>query len=164
MIGIKISLDGPDAESHGFIRLNSKGKYNSKIFEITMKNIFFFKKEKVPITIATVLHKENIKKMDDFQKLIKKINPISWFISPIIPVGRGKENKFISEFYEYFNNEFWKKIYNQGRNNKINVKLIDMPVEMGTKGLSAYTCAAALNFCSSGCFSRAVSKWMSMGT
>ena len=28
LIGVKISLDGPDAKSHGFIRLNSESKFN----------------------------------------------------------------------------------------------------------------------------------------
>jgi MoaA/NifB/PqqE/SkfB family radical SAM enzyme len=147
LVGVKISLDGPDAESHGFMRLNEKGEYDPRVFETTLENIMAFKKEKIPITIATVLHKENIKKMDDFQKLIKKINPISWFISPIIPVGRGNVNKFISEFYEYFDGKFWENISKKGKGEKINVNLIDMPLEIDKKGLSAYSCAAALNFC-----------------
>ena len=147
LIGIKISLDGPDAESHGFIRLDAQGKYNLKIFDITLENIFFFKKKKIPLTIATVLHKKNIKKMDKFQRLIKKINPISWFISPIIPIGRGDANRFISEFYEYFDINFWKEFSKKGREKRINVRMIDMPVEIKKEGLSAYTCAAALNFC-----------------
>tara|TARA_Y100000310_G_C20653670_1_gene800836 strand:+ start:320 stop:1426 length:1107 start_codon:yes stop_codon:yes gene_type:complete len=147
LIGIKISLDGPDAESHGFIRLDFKEKYNPKIFNITMENIFFFRDKEIPLTISTVLHKRNIKRMDEFQKLIKEINPVSWFISPIIPVGRGNTNKFISEFYECFDNESWEEIVKQGRKNKIDVRMIDMPIEMEKEGLSAYNCAAALNFC-----------------
>jgi len=140
-------LDGPDAESHCFIRLDAEGKCNPSIFKITLDNIFFFKKNKIPLTIATVLHKENIKKIKEFQKLIKEINPVSWFISPIIPVGRGDANKFISEFYEYFHDNFWKKIEESGRKDQINVRLIDVPVEVRKEGLSVYTCPAALNFC-----------------
>jgi len=147
LISIKISLDGPDSESHGFIRLDSQQKYNPKIFELTMKNINYFKKNKIPLSITTVLHKENIKKMGEFQKLIKKINPINWFVSPIIPVGRGESNKFISEFYEYFDNGFWESLAEDGKKKKINVRLVDIPVEMEKKGLSAYSCAAAINFC-----------------
>ncbi len=147
LIGIKISLDGPDKESHGYLRLDSNEEYNPKLFETTMKNIFFFKKEKIPLTIASVLHKENIDKMDEFRKLIKKINPISWFISPIIPVGRGNENKFISGFYEYLNKDLWKKILEDGGKDKINIRLIDLPIELKKEGLPAYTCPAAINFC-----------------
>ena len=64
LIGVKISLDGPDSESHGFIRRDAKGNYNSKLFDITLENIFFFRDKGIPITIATVLHKENIKRID----------------------------------------------------------------------------------------------------
>ena len=140
LIGAKISLDGPDAKSHGFIRLDSEGKYNPRLFSLVLKNIFSLKKEKIPLTISTVLHKENIKKMNEFQKLIKEINPISWFISPIIPVGRGDSNRFISEFYEYFDNNFWEVIVDEGIKNKINIKMIDMPLEMEKTGLSSIFC------------------------
>jgi radical SAM protein with 4Fe4S-binding SPASM domain len=147
LINIKISLDGSDNKSHGFIRLDSSGNYNPKIFDRTLENIFYFKKNKIPLSITTVLHKENIKKIEAIQNLIKRINPINWFISPIIPIGRAETNKFISEFYEYFNINFWDSIVNMGKSKKINVRLIDMPVEMEKKGLSAYSCAAAINFC-----------------
>jgi MoaA/NifB/PqqE/SkfB family radical SAM enzyme len=147
LIGVKISLDGPDAESHGFIRLDANGRYNPALFDITLNNIFFFKKKKIPLTIATVLHKENIKKMDKFQKLIKKINPVSWFVSPIIPLGRGDENKFIAEFYEFLETDFWRDLQEKGVRKRINVRLIDVPVELRKEGVSTYTCPAALNFC-----------------
>ena len=147
LINIKISLDGPDKKSHGFLRLDSQKKYNPKIFYLTIKNIFYFKKNKIPLSIATVLHKENINKINEFQKLIKKINPLNWFISPIIPIGRGEVNKSVSEFYEYFDNNFWKSIKENTEKKKINIRLVDMPVEMEKQGLSAYSCAAAINFC-----------------
>ncbi len=147
LIGIKISLDGSDEKAHGFIRLDSQGKYDPKIFNLTMENIYYFKKMDIPLTIVTVLHKENIKKMNELQNLIKKINPVNWFISPIIPVGRGESNKLISEFYEYSDNKFWESLAEDGKKRKINIRLIDVPVEMEKNGLSAYSCAAAINFC-----------------
>jgi MoaA/NifB/PqqE/SkfB family radical SAM enzyme len=146
LIGIKISLDGPDAKSHGFIRLDNNGKYNPRLFKITLENINFFKRNKIPLTIATILHSENINKISKLEKLIKKINPISWFISPLIPIGRGKVNEFILKQYEYFNIDFWKKLKERGLKNKINVNLIDMP-SMNKSNLSYYSCPAALNFC-----------------
>jgi len=147
LIGVKISLDGPDAESHGFIRLDSNEKYNPNLFKITLDNIFFFKKKKVPITIATVLHSENIDKIKEFEKLIKKINPISWFISPLIPVGRGEVNYFISKQYQYFNVDFWENLKNSGVKNRININLVDFPNKIKDSKLSAYSCPATLNFC-----------------
>jgi len=144
--GIKISLDGPDSKSHGYLRLDSKGEYNPNMFKITLNNILFFKKHKIPLTIASVLHKKNINKFQKFQKLIKKINPISWFISPIIPLGRGDSNRFISQCYEYFDIDFWNNLYERNRKKRINVRLIDMP-KNEKKGLSAYECAGAISFC-----------------
>jgi len=147
LIGVKISLDGPDAESHGYIRRDSAGKYSRGIFGKTMDNILFFSREGIPLTIATVLHRKNIEKMGEFRKLIKRINPVSWFISPIIPTGRGDENRFVREFYDYFDNAFWDRVCSDARESRINVRMIDMPVGVQGKGLSAYTCPSALNFC-----------------
>ncbi|MDO8622622.1 MAG: radical SAM protein [archaeon] len=147
LIGVKISLDGPDEKSHCFIRRDSKGEYNKNIFKTTLKNIFYLKKAGIPITISTILHKENIKKMNKFQKLIQKINPVSWFISPIVPLGRGEENKEIFECYDYFNKNFWVNIYEKSVDNKINVKMIDVPFNINNKILPYYTCPAALNMC-----------------
>jgi len=146
LVGVKISLDGPDSKSHGYLRLDSNNQYNPNIFKITLNNILFFKKHKIPLTIASVLHKENINKLKKFQKLIKKINPISWFISPIIPLGRWGSNKSISQCYEYFNVDFWYDLAEKNKKNKINVRLIDMPKKR-KKGLSSYECAGAINFC-----------------
>jgi radical SAM protein with 4Fe4S-binding SPASM domain len=94
-----------------------------------------------------MLHQENIKLLDKFEDLMKEIKPLNWFISPIIPIGRGEENSFISEFYEHFDNSFWEKIEKNGKEKKINVNLIDMPVKMEKTGLSAYNCAAGINLC-----------------
>jgi MoaA/NifB/PqqE/SkfB family radical SAM enzyme len=146
LIGLKISLDGPDAQSHCYVRLDSNFKKNKNIFTITINNIFFFKKKGIPITIATVLHIENIKKMEKFRQLIKKINPTSWFISPIIPVGRGKENKNIKEDYNFYGTDFWEILEKENKKEKINTRFIDMPkIEEGS--LPAYECPAGLNFC-----------------
>ena len=147
LIGVKFSLDGPDEESHCFLRLDASSNYNLLIFKTTLKNIFLFKKKGVSLTIATVLHKKNISKIEKFRKLIKEIDPVSWFISPIIPLGRGEENKFISEFYEFYESAFWEELKSKGKNQKINVNLIDVPVELKKGGLGVYTCPAAINVC-----------------
>ena len=145
LIGIKISLDGPDIESHEFIR-RSMGNKKGKIFNITLRNIKYFKKQGIPLTIASILHKKNIRKLGKFSKLIKKINPISWFISPIIPIGRADIFRNLFHCRNYFNLNFWNNIKNNNNNkNGINVNLIDMPLEKNK--LTAYECAAGLNFC-----------------
>lgn len=145
LINVKVSLDGPDAFSHGFIRRDLTGNYNPFIFEKTLDNIFYLKEKNIPLSIVTVLHKENIRKINELKKLIRKIKPLNWFISPIIPVGRGEKNKFISEFYEYFDSSFWNSLSQE--NKEIKVKLVDSPIELKEEGLSVYSCAAAINFC-----------------
>ncbi|MDO8516631.1 MAG: radical SAM protein [Nanoarchaeota archaeon] len=147
LIGIKISLDGSDKESYGFLRLDSNYEYNPKLFDIVLNNIFYFKEHSLPLTIASVLHKKNINKIDNLIELIKKINPISWFVSPIVLVGRGMDNKNTVEFYEFYNLDFWENLKKEGEKNKINIRLIDLPVQTGNQGLSSYECAGALNFC-----------------
>ena len=147
LIGVKFSLDGPDEESHCFLRLDSSSEYNPQIFHTTLKNIFLFRDRGISLTIATVLHKKNILKMEKFRGLIKKINPTSWFMSPIIPLGRGEKNKFISEFYEFYNPSFWRELKSKGEGQRINVNLIDVPVELKKGGLGAYSCPAAMNIC-----------------
>lgn len=147
IIYLKFSLDGATAKSHGYIRRDSKGNYNPQIFKTTLENIMFFKNKKVPLVITTVVHKENIKEFSKLQKLIKKINPHKWLVSPIIPVGRGEKNKFISEVDSYFNKSFWKEIRSAGKKDNIQVRLVDMPIESSDKNLYAYSCSAALNMC-----------------
>lgn len=147
LIGVKISLDGPDKESYGFIRRDCYGRYNPHLFKIVMGNILFFKKNKIPLTIASVLHAGNINKIGKLINLVRKIDPVSWFISPIVPVGRGEENKNISKFYELFDASFWENLRKKSKKRRINTRLIDLPVNMGKEGLSAYSCAGAINFC-----------------
>ena len=147
LIGIKISLDGPDAVSHCFIRLDMNENFNPQVFDITLENIKFFSEKRVSLTITTVLHKKNIDKMGKFQKLISEINPTSWFVSPIVPLGRGNENWAISKFYEYYDPNFWGDITSKGKKKGINVHLIDTPINKGREGVSAYTCSGAITSC-----------------
>ncbi|MDP1695099.1 MAG: radical SAM protein [Candidatus Woesearchaeota archaeon] len=148
LIGIKISLDGYDAESHCALRRTIGLKKNPAIFERTLQTIQIVKRENLPLTIATVLHSENIQYFDKFVKLIKEINPISWFISPIIPSGRGNTAQGMLKHYKYYQKSFWESIVNKCTQENINVKLIDMPYDLEhKKRLDYYECGAALSFC-----------------
>lgn len=147
LIGIKISLDGYDAKSHNYIRKVNIGN-NDNIFQITLNNIMFFKKMNIPITIATVIHKGNIKEFDKFINLIRSINPISWFISPIMPSGRGDMNEKIKENYYYYEKNFWQNIIHECNKKRINVKLVDLPFDMNSKQtIDYYVCGATITFC-----------------
>jgi len=148
LIGIKISLDGYNAESHCAIRRIIGLKKNPAIFERTLHTIMIAKNENLPLTIATVIHSENIQHFDRFAKLIKKINPISWFISPIIPSGRGNTAQEMVTHYHYYKKSFWEKIVGQCTKENINVRLIDMPYDLkNKKSFDYYECGAALSFC-----------------
>ncbi len=148
LIGIKVSLDGYNAESHCFLRRDKNNKADYRLFDITLKNILFFKKNKIPLTIATVIHKKNITNFKEFVKLIKKIDPISWFICPILPSGRGNINTQIKEDYYYFDRDFWNNIVEECNKNRINVKLVDLPFDMKSEScIDYYECGGTLNFC-----------------
>ncbi len=137
MTGIKISLDGYDKESHEFIR----GK---DTFQITLNNIKYFSGKKIPMTIATVLHKKNIINLNKMRKLILKINPISWFISPIIPLGRANVSDIVD--YKTLDINFWKEIDKKNKKERINTRFIDTPIIEEGK-LPAYECPASINMC-----------------
>lgn len=148
LIGVKISLDGPDARTHCDLRRLPNNRIDYRVFEITVNNILAFKKNKLPLTIATVLHKGNIEKFDQFIDLIRRINPVSWFISPIIPSGRGNFSNNIKADYYYYNKEFWIDLVKKCNRHKINVKLIDVPFDaQSIKSIDYYACGAGLSFC-----------------
>lgn len=148
LIGLKISLDGYDVESHCFIRKDSAGRYNKVIFDKTMETINKVKEQNVPLTIATVIHEKNIQNFEKFVSLIKEINPISWFISPIIPTGRGFHNTDIIKSYSFYEKSFWSKIYEHCTAARINVRLVDLPFDMRSgRAVDYYECGAALTFC-----------------
>jgi len=141
LIGIKFSLDGYDATSFAYLRNTSKRNFNR-----VMQNIIYFKSNKIPITIATTLHQKNIVKFQRYLHLIRKIKPISWLISPIIPVGRGRFIKRIN--YEFFSKDFWDSIMQSCEKEKINIQLIDLPYKFkDIKKLDYYECGATITFC-----------------
>ncbi len=102
----------------------------------------------MPLSIATVIHSKNINNFARFVKLIKTINPTSWFISPILPSGRGVANITIKEDYGHYGRSFWQKIVKKCNSSKINVKLVDLPFNMQEKAsIDYYECGASLSFC-----------------
>jgi AdoMet-dependent heme synthase len=142
LIGLKISLDGHNKETHSLIRQNIKS------FDATMKNIKFFKRFKIPLTIATVLHSGNISTINKMMRLIKKINPISWFVSPIAHMGRAESNyKKLNDYYSFYDLKFWNDLEKKANKNKINIRFVDLPVTENDKKKNYYTCSGAINFC-----------------
>lgn len=148
LIGVKVSLDGYDAKSHCAIRKIEGSEYSPQIFKRTMKIIKELKRNHMPLTIATVIHSSNIIKFDKFVNLIKDIKPISWFISPIIPSGRGNYADEMVKQYNYFDKSFWEQIVHKCRMQNINVNLVDLPYDMsGKNAMDYYECGATISFC-----------------
>lgn len=91
MIGIPL-----DGSSNGII---SKFRiYNGNLYEETIKILKFFEQEKIDICINTVLHKENIKDIQNIFNILKKYSCIKkWQVfeyMPIGPLGKKNENIF----------------------------------------------------------------------
>jgi len=149
LIGIKISLDGPDFNSHGFIRRNIRKQISKSDFDRTINNINELKKNNIPFTIASCIHKHNINKFNKFLELILELKPISWFISTISVSGRSKDNLDIFASDSEISIETWSNIKKVCEENNIFVNFIDMPFASKTKVEEKfyYQCPAARVFC-----------------
>lgn len=149
LIGLKISLDGPNAASHSYIRRDIHGEKNENHFFKTLSTIYQLKSKGVPVTIATCIHPENIYNMNEFLKLILDIKPISWYISTISLSGRALNNleSFSSE--SQIDVDEWLHIKSICEDNDIFVNFIDMPSidKKKSEKILYYECPAANWFC-----------------
>jgi len=146
--GLKISLDGPTAQSHGRLRVGPDYKQRDQYFHKTMDTIDALC-QSVPLTIATCLHDANIDLLDEFVGLIKRVRPVSWFISTIAPNGRAQQ--FYNEIFapdSRYDYEFWSTLKEDLRQAGVSVRFIDMPTAIGAaETVSAFSCPAASSFC-----------------
>jgi len=149
LIGIKISLDGPDYMSNGYIRRNLKKEISESDFNRTLNNLKALKEKEIPFTIATCIHKGNIDRMDDLLKLVLDLKPISWFISTISTSGRSFNNLNIFASDSKIEKQKWDGIKKVCEKNDIFVNFIDMPFASSTKKIEKfyYQCPAARSFC-----------------
>ncbi|KKP55016.1 MAG: Radical SAM domain protein [candidate division WS6 bacterium GW2011_GWF2_33_92] len=149
LIGIKISLDGPDYISNGYIRRNVKKEISESDFNRTLKNLRMLKEKDIPFTIATCIHKGNIDRMNDLLDLILELKPVSWFISTISTSGRSFDNLNIFASDSEIEKKRWNNIKNICNKNDIFVNFIDMPFATATKKTEKfyYQCPAARSFC-----------------
>ena len=149
LIGIKISLDGPDYISNGYIRRNIKKEVSESDFNKTIRNLRALKKNGIPFTIATCIHKGNINRMDDLLKLVLDLKPVSWFISTISTSGRSFNNLDIFSSDSEIDKKEWDRIKDICNKNDIFVNFIDMPSANAIKNSNEiyYQCPAARSFC-----------------
>ncbi len=149
ILGIQISLDGPDWETHGFLRKDIMGNSRKEFFDRALNSIKIFIQNGIRVSIATCLHTSNIEKMDKMKDLIIKLKPSNWSISTISISGRAKkrENLYVSE--AFYPNEFWKQLKLCCEKKGIDVTFVDMPNVLKENNDSKiyYECPAAKWFC-----------------
>lgn len=149
LLGIKISLDGPDFESHGYIRRNIKGDISKITFDKTIDTIKKLKENNIGFNIGTCLHSENIEKINEMQELIFELKPVSWYISTISSSGRADENQaiFVSESDKP--KKFWSNLKKDCSKKNIPVVYVDMPnlIKSEDNKDVYFQCPAARWFC-----------------
>lgn len=148
LINVKISLDGPDAESNGFIR-RKEGANPEVIFERIIGVIKEFNKEDIPVTISTVLHSRNIKRLDDFDRLFRRIKIERWLLSPITFMGRAGKNRECLRYDEELKDilkrdllPISEKLSKRG----ISVALVDFALPFDYSNFH-FLCGASVSFC-----------------
>jgi len=89
-----ISIDGGKPETHDFVR-GVKGS-----FDRCMSGIELLKKENIPTTVITTVHKENIKELTLIRdKIVNKAK--AWQLQIAAPIGRFPRNLVLSK-EEYY--------------------------------------------------------------
>ena len=149
ILGIQISLDGPDYETHGFLRKDISGNSRKELFDTALNSIKTFISAKIRVSVATCLHKTNINKIDEMKKLIISIKPSNWSISTISISGRAKENHDLYVSESRLSNEYWYKLRDECKEKNILENFIDMPNILKDNESSRvyYECPAAKWFC-----------------
>ncbi len=149
LIGIKVSLDGPDYISNGYIRRDLREKINESQYNIALENIEKLRANDINFTIATCIHRGNVNKIDEMLSLVLSLSPVSWYISTISTSGRSFENLDILVSDSEIKKKKWDYIKKVCGKNNIFVNYIDMPFASATKEKSKfyYECPAARSFC-----------------
>lgn len=80
---IRVSLDGPNSETHEFIR-NLKGS-----FEMTINNIKKMTERGINVGVVTCISHKNLDYLEEMVGLLEKLKVKSWFIPILSAAGRG---------------------------------------------------------------------------
>jgi len=116
----QISLDGVK-KVHETLR----GKGN---FQKTLNTIYLLKEEKIPFRINTIIHKKNARSMDNFLKLINKIEVKDIQFIFFAPQGRGFLNRKIFELKEDEKLKIKEKLIKGAQKFGINIKFHDYKI------------------------------------
>lgn len=80
---VRVSLDGPNAETHEFIR-NKKGA-----FDETIKRIKMLVKNGIDVGVVTCISHRNLKYIKEMITLLEKLKIKRWFLPLLSSAGRG---------------------------------------------------------------------------
>ena len=149
ILGVKISLDGYDYKTHGYIRKSITNEVNEDIFDITLHNIKKLIKNYVNVSIATCLHKGNAKNFTKMKNLILDLKPSCWYISTISLSGRAVNHNDLFASEKIHTKNYWLKLKSVCELNNIYVNFVDMPNLIKRKrNRDIYlSCPAARWFC-----------------
>ena len=146
LIGVKISLDGYDAESHGVIRKGPTALRKEAVFNQTFHAIKFFAERGYPLTIATSLHKDILENLDKMKNVILTLKPAAWYLSPITENGRANDNQYLFEPMSEYSTEI-KQIVKELEQQGILVKAVDLVLEESELSDFSFDCGAATAHC-----------------
>ena len=82
---IRVSLDGPNEETHEFIR-NRKG-----IFYSTINKIKMLVNNGIDVGVVTCISHRNLKYIDEMIKLLEELKVKRWFLPLLSSAGRGSD-------------------------------------------------------------------------
>ncbi len=99
LTNVQISVDGPDAKTHDYIR-------GTGSFDKTMKAIYFLKKAGLRVDIRMTICKETMAKVNEFVDLTKELELSGAYMRRIIPSG----NAFLSKKVTKLSSEELKNI------------------------------------------------------
>jgi pyrroloquinoline quinone biosynthesis protein E len=152
ILGLKISIDGPTAASHGSLRHGLNGQPHPHAFEQSLRTAAYLRDHDVPYTVATCLHSDNIALIPEFEQLLAELRPTSWFLATISPVGRAREQYHqIIANDGHWSPEFWEGVRTRLNAQGIYVRYIDMATAQRADGRpSPFSCPAATEFCEIG--------------
>ena len=84
---IRVSLDGPNPETHEYIR-NLPGSFNK-----TIENIKKMTENGINVGVVTCISRKNVDYIEEMIDLLEKLKVKSWFIPILAPAGRGNNLK-----------------------------------------------------------------------
>jgi len=149
ILGLKVSLDGPTPVSHAELRVDLNGRPHPRAFDQTIRTAEYLRDHDISYTFATCLHRGNIDVVPEFEPLLLRLRPTSWFLATISPVGRAID--YYNEIFasdRRWSADYWEGLKSRLEHEGIYVRYIDMAVAQKTDGRpSPFTCPAATEFC-----------------